>query len=163
MNYVYTKVCVNILVIVLMGISFKLFEIKPIYNGSSTYADDQFFADNIKSLNGSKVGFCFPVNILELYEEKDFIVARTYEKSFVKCPVKVKLLKYSNYGMNGCWFKISNFSVYMLGFEIVNIDGHSVLDCGDIIGSLSGNKLYLKVYNKDRKVALSTIRKLLNV
>lgn len=157
------KSLVSIAVVLTFGFSFELNKLKPVYTSYSGYNDNDYFSANIIASGGSSVGFCFPVEIFELYEERGLIVVKTREKSFVKCPVKAKVSQYSNYGMQGCWFKILNYSVFMLGFEVVNAGTNSAFKCGQIVGSLDGDKLYLKVFNKDKKVPLSTIRKLLNV
>lgn len=157
------KSLASIAVILVFGLSFELNKLKPVYTSHSGYDDNDYFSANIIASSGSSIGFCFPVEIFDLYEERGLIVVKTREKSFVKCPVKAKVSCYSNYGMQGCWFKILNYSVFMLGFEVVNAGSGSTFKCGQVVGSLDGDKLYLKVFNKDKKVPLSTIRKLLNV
>ena len=112
---------------------------------------------------GAMFEYSLPVEPLEIYEENGYIIVRTNEKSFVKCPFNCVVTGYQKDKKKGLSISLLNYSVYALGLEVVSFESGKEYNCGEILGSLEGDKLYLEAFHKSNKLSLEKVRKLLNV
>ena len=110
------------------------------------------------------IDFSMPVDVLDVCENSDgYIEITTFEKSFVKAPFTVELNIVDKDNMRGIVVEKFGYTCYIMGFDVISVECGVKIHSGDIIGSLKTNKLYLKVYKKNNRVSLKTMRALFNV
>ena len=128
----------------------------------SLWVDD--YGSVTKNVEAQGVKFESPVEVLDVFEdENNYIVIRTYEKAFVKSPLDVVVYIENRDGMKGIRFNIFGYECTAVGFETLSIVDEVMVRAGDVIGSLAGDKLYIKVYKNENRVSLKTLRLIFNV
>ena len=166
--YYYNSMkCKQFLVQLIVVVSLNFSAILAFYGNynvtlHSLWVDDY---DNItEKVEAQGMKFESPVEVLDIFEdENNYIVVKTYEKSFVKAPLDIIVYIENLESMKGVRFNIFGYECVAMGFETLSIVDGMMVKAGDVIGSLTGDKLYLKVYKNENRVSLKTLRLLFNV
>ena len=139
----------------LFNLAFKKFSILPIYPNAQ---------NSVIETGVAIIDYCVPVEVLKIEEDSNgYIVITTYEKSFVKAPVSLKINHIYKDQMRGIVVEKFGYKCYILGFDIINVKDGEKVESGEIVGSILTDKLYVKVYRNDNRVSLKTIKAFFNV
>ncbi len=139
----------------LFNLAFTEFPIMPIYQNAKK---------NEIETDAEIIDYCVPFEVLKIEEDsRGYIVISTYEKSFVKAPLALKVSHIQKDEMRGVVIEKYGYKCYVLGFDVLNVKDGEKVGPGDIVGSLLTDKLYVKVYKNDNRVSLKTIRTFFNV
>ncbi len=104
------------------------------------------------------LGVNYPCEILSFYEDDDgYIVIKTHPQSFIVAPLTIECNFVSRDNMRGIHFKKFGFDCYFYGFENIAIRKGVECKSGSILGNLSGDSLYVRVYKNENRVSLKTI------
>lgn len=107
------------------------------------------------------LGVNYPCEILSFYEnEEGYIVIKTNPQSFIVAPLTIVCDYASRDNMRGIHFKKLGFDCYFYGFENIAIVEGVECKSGVVLGSLSGDKLFVRVYKNENRVSLKTISRL---
>ncbi len=110
------------------------------------------------------LGLVSPVEVKSVKETDDgFVSVKTHLKSFVVAPLKIEVDVINKDENRAIHFKKLGYDVYFYGFETLSVKTGSVCKSGDILGSLVGDELLIKIYKNECRVSLNTLMKLLGV
>lgn len=159
----YKKLFVQMVVVVLFNLSAVLaFDVNKSIDMSLSAVN--YYNSFTKETGATGVIFQPPVEVLDVYEdENNYIVIKTREKSFVKSPLDVVVYMENRDNMKGVRFNIFGYVCFVLGFETLSVVDGMTVSAGGMIGSLSSDRLYIKVYRNENRVSLKTLRELFNV
>lgn len=108
------------------------------------------------------LGIVYPCEIKSFEETSDgFIAIHTNPKSFIVAPLKMECDIVEAYGMKGLHFERFGFDCYFYGFDYFAIKSGAKCRSGDILGSIVGDILYVRVYRNENRVSLKSLSRLL--
>lgn len=109
------------------------------------------------SLSGTEK-VILPVEVLDISEKSEAICVTTNTNEIVMCPINC-LVK-SRMANGDITLGLGNLSCIISGV-VSGVEVGDSLQCGEVIGTVKGNKLYLQVYWGTRKLSLDELRALL--
>lgn len=108
------------------------------------------------------LGLVYPCEVKSFEETSDgFIAIHTNSQSFIVAPIKMECEIVEKYGMKGVHFKRFGFDCYFYGFDLFAIKSGAKCKSGDILGSIVGDILYVRVYKNENRVSLKSLSRLL--
>lgn len=112
----------------------------------------------IVEVSASLWGITYPCEIKSYYEDENgYIILKTNPQTFVVAPISIECDYCFRDKMRGVHFKKYGFDCYFYGFENLAIKNGVNCKTGEILGSLSGDKLFVRVYKNENRVSLKTI------
>ncbi len=131
---------------------------KPLFVfGNMNYSNKQTV-----ETSGEFLDVVAPVEVKEVKETADgYLRVSTNPKSFVVAPLKMEVSLANRDGFRGIHFKKLGYDCYFYGFETISVLPGQECKCGDVLGSLNGDELLIRIYRNDCRVSLKTLMRLL--
>lgn len=142
---------------------FCLFINVNLINFDSGRPESVNFATGVSGAIGDAMPFVCPVEVIGYGEDgKGYAYVITNEKAVVvaPCDLIVDRLVDSTYG-RGVEFSFYSYVVTAVGFEVLSVKAGDKVICGHIVGSLLGDKLFVKASKGGKSVNPSLIKDLL--